>query len=178
MEEKNHYKMVNFRLNLEKTEEKEVFDFLEEIDHGTLKECYGNKSSFIKRVLIEFLHHKKAAKNQNISKEEVSQIEENFYQKLEVVMRSSKEELLCALPLAIKQVLEEVLATKVQDFDFHAGSNKVGMNANESIESADRITGGIGNETIHNSVKENISAVIPEETENLPEEAMSYFLGL
>ena len=66
----------------------------------------------------------------------------------------------------------------MQDFDFHAGSNKVGMNANESIESADRITGGIGNETIHNSVKENISAVIPEETENLPEEAMSYFLGL
>lgn len=178
MEEKNHYKMVNFRLNLEKTEEKEVFDFLEEIDHGTLKECYGNKSSFIKRVLIDFLHRKKVAENKNISKEEVNQMEESFYQKLEVVMRSSKEELLYALPLTIKQMLEEVLATKVQDFDFHAGSNKVGMKANESIESADRITGGIGNETIHNAGKENISAVIPEETENLPEEAMSYFLGL
>lgn len=178
MEEKKHYKMVNFRLNLEKTEEKVVFDFLEEIDHGTLKECYGNKSSFIKRVLIDFLYRNKEVENLNIAKEEATQMEESFCKKLEVVMRSSKEELLCALPLVIKQMLEEVLETRAQDFEFHASSNKVGMNANESIESADRITGRIGNETIHNSVKENISAVIPEETENLPEEAMSYFLGL
>ncbi|MBO5210139.1 MAG: hypothetical protein J6B68_12495 [Lachnospiraceae bacterium] len=53
---KDNYKIVNFRLNLEKKEEKELYDFLQSIDDGNLKNCYGSKSGFIKEILIAHMH--------------------------------------------------------------------------------------------------------------------------
>lgn len=53
---KDNYKIVNFRLNLEKKEEKELYDFLHSIDDGNLKNCYGSKSGFIKEILIAHMH--------------------------------------------------------------------------------------------------------------------------
>lgn len=53
---KDNYKIVNFRLNLEKKEEKELYDFLQSIDNGNLKNCYGSKSGFIKEILIAHMH--------------------------------------------------------------------------------------------------------------------------
>lgn len=183
MEEKNHFKMINFRLNLEKPEEKEIFDLLEEIDHGTLKECYGNKSTFIKRLLMDFLHDKKSGSNQNILKDKECQMEKNFQQRLEEVMRSSKEELLLALPVTIKPMLEEVITTRLHGIEMQSGGDKVGTVPAETIGRAngtqdEKIDGMTGDGAIQNAVKENASAVLPDETENLPEEALNYFLGL
>lgn len=53
---KDNFKIVNFRLNLEKKEEKELYDFLQSIDNGNLKNCYGSKSGFIKEILIAHMH--------------------------------------------------------------------------------------------------------------------------
>lgn len=53
---KDNFKIVNFRLNLEKKEEKELYDFLQSIDGGNLKSCYGSKSGFIKEILIAHMH--------------------------------------------------------------------------------------------------------------------------
>jgi hypothetical protein len=53
---KDNFKIVNFRLNLEKKEEKELYDFLQSIDNGNLKSCYGSKSGFIKEILIAHMH--------------------------------------------------------------------------------------------------------------------------
>ena len=53
---KDNFKIVNFRLNLEKKEEKELYDFLQSIENGNLKNCYGSKSGFIKEILIAHMH--------------------------------------------------------------------------------------------------------------------------
>lgn len=53
---KDNFKIVNFRLNLEKKEEKELYEFLQSIEHGNLKSCYGSKSGFIKEMLIAHMH--------------------------------------------------------------------------------------------------------------------------
>jgi hypothetical protein len=52
----DNFKIINFRLNLDKKEERELYDYLENIDKGGLKACYGSKSGFIKEVLMAHMH--------------------------------------------------------------------------------------------------------------------------
>ena len=45
---KDSFKTVSFRLNLEKQDEKEIYEYLESIDQGNQKQELGDKSKFLK----------------------------------------------------------------------------------------------------------------------------------
>lgn len=52
--------MINFRLNLSKREDKEIYDYLQNFDSPDFKAVLkGGKSNFIKMVLLSFIHNEK-----------------------------------------------------------------------------------------------------------------------
>ncbi len=52
--------MINFRLNLSKREDKEIYDYLRQFDSPDFKAVLkGGKSNFIKTVLLSFIRGEK-----------------------------------------------------------------------------------------------------------------------
>lgn len=52
--------MINFRLNLSKREDKEIYDYLQNFDSPDFKAVLkGGKSNFIKMVLLSFIRKEK-----------------------------------------------------------------------------------------------------------------------
>ncbi len=52
--------MINFRLNLSKREDKEIYDYLQQLDSPDFKAVLkGGKSNFIKTVLRSFIRGEK-----------------------------------------------------------------------------------------------------------------------
>lgn len=78
MAEKDNFLMVNFSLNLTKKSEKKFFEFLDEVDHGIHKEPYGNKSKFIKQILLDFIREEKELEKQEIIEKEEQQKQKTF----------------------------------------------------------------------------------------------------
>ncbi len=52
---KESFKTVSFRLNLDKHEEKEIYEYLESIDQGNQKQDLGDKSKFLKMLVREWI---------------------------------------------------------------------------------------------------------------------------
>ena len=52
---KDSFKTVSFRLNLEKQDEREIYEYLESIDRGNQKQEFADKSKFLKMLVKEWI---------------------------------------------------------------------------------------------------------------------------
>ena len=147
---KENYKIVNFRLNLEKKEEKELYDFLQSIDNGNLKSCYGSKSGFIKEILIAHMHGGVRHSNE---------FAESFASSnITGVVTAFRDDAKADLKTVVKEALQECLNTVDKEvFGGAAGSTDIGNVA----------TTLSGNEPS-----------IPKQTDDIPDDAMDYLKEL
>ncbi len=147
---KENYKIVNFRLNLEKKEEKELYDFLQSIDNGNLKSCYGSKSGFIKEILIVHMHGGVRHSNE---------FAESFASSnITGVVTAFTDDAKADLKTVVKEALQECLNTVDKEiFGGAAGSTDIGNVA----------TTLSGNEPS-----------IPKQTDDIPDDAMDYLKEL
>lgn len=147
---KDNYKIVNFRLNLEKKEEKELYDFLQGIDNGNLKNCYGSKSGFIKEMLIAHMHGGVRHSNE---------FAEGFASSnITGVVTAFTDDAKADLKTVVKEALQECLNTVDKEvFGGAAGSTDIGNVA----------TTLSGNEPS-----------IPKQTDDIPDDAMDYLKEL
>lgn len=147
---KDNYKIVNFRLNLEKKEEKELYDFLQGIDNGNLKNCYGSKSGFIKEILIAHMHGGVQHSNEFAGRSDNSDDSG--------VVTAFADDAKADLKTVVKEVLQECLNT----LDKETFGRAVGSadNGNAAITL-------LGNEPS-----------VPKQTDDIPDDAMDYLKEL
>lgn len=170
MAEKDNFQMVNFRLNLTKESEKELFEFLEEVDHGIYKERYGNKSKFIKEILLDFIYDEKEMKKEIIENVE-QQKQKDFLKVIENKFLKNNELLMQALPKILRDSIKELMDGKVFEIATENDNAKqpidyteLNIDVEEKVDKMDTLTDSGGE--------------LPKEAEKLPEDAMNYFLGL
>ncbi len=161
--------MVNFRLNLSKKEDREIYDYLCKFDSPDFKAVLkGGKSNFIKTVLLSFIRkEKQEQKVANALAERKAQNEE-LAELLGAKLDESQRALLQALPKLLEKVVLGALEGKVVTDDTAikgviASSNTVAENSNDVEGSAKA-----GDDT----------GVLPQVSEELLDEAFDYFSGL
>lgn len=147
---KDNFKIVNFRLNLEKKEEKELYDFLQSIDNGNLKSCYGSRSGFIKEILIAHMHGGASCKDGNAGDAGCA----NTTGVVAAFTDDVREEL--------RTVVKEALLECLDTMDKAAFGESVGFT-------------GKGNAVITPSDNE---PSVPEQTDDIPDDAMDYLKEL
>lgn len=171
--------MINFRLNLSKREDKEIYDYLQQLDGPDFKAVLkGGKSNFIKTVLRSFIRgekqEQKAAKTLAEQKAQNEELEEKLGAKLE----ECRKTLLQALPELVEKVVIETLESKmVVGNDLAAvlqtavescvSDTTLGAGTAESVKAVTAVTDDL----------ESIGA-LPQVSDKLPDEALDYFSGL
>lgn len=110
---KDSFKSVSFRLNLEKQDEKEIYEYLESIDQGNQKQELGDKSKFLKMLVKEWIASEvtKVATETKRREEEIFQ--KTLLENLSHEVEKGNESLAKALPELIRAVVKEVLADGV-----------------------------------------------------------------
>lgn len=147
---KDNYRIVNFRLNLEKKEERELYEFLQSIDNGNLKNCYGSKSGFIKEMLIAHMHGGVGRRDGNASG----------------AVGSSVIGVVTAFADEAREELKTVVKGAVQECLSILDKGVFG----ESVGSA-----GNGNAVI---IPPDREPSVPEQTDDIPDDAMDYLKEL
>ena len=171
--------MINFRLNLSKREDKEIYDYIQQFDSQEFKAVLkGGKSNFIKTVLLSYIRgikqEQKAAKTLAEQKAQNEELEEKLGAKLE----ECRKTLLQALPELVDKVVLGALEGKVVVGDDFAA---VLQTAVESCVSD--TTSGIGTaESVKavTTITDDLEStgVLPQVSDKLPDEALDYFSGL
>ena len=107
---RDSFKSVSFRLNLEKRDEKEIYEYLESIDQGNQKQELGDKSKFLKMLVKEWIAGEvsRVAIETKRQKEEIFQ--KTLLENLSHEVEKGNESLVKALPELIRAVVKEVLA--------------------------------------------------------------------
>ena len=110
---KDSFKTVSFRLNLEKQDEKEIYEYLESIDQGNQKQELGDKSKFLKMLVKEWIADEVAteAAENKLHEEEIFQ--KTLLENLSLEVEKGNESLVKALPELIRTVVKEVLTDGV-----------------------------------------------------------------
>lgn len=171
--------MINFRLNLSKREDKEIYDYLRQFDSPDFKAVLkGGKSNFIKTVLRSFIRgekqEQKAAKTLAEQKAQNEELEEKLGAKLE----ECRKTLLQALPELVEKVVIETLESKmVVGNDLAAvlqtaaescvSDTTLGAGTAESVKAVRAVTDDLES-----------TGVLPQVSDKLPDEALDYFSGL
>lgn len=107
---KESFKSVSFRLNLDKHEEKEIYEYLESIDQGNQKQEFGDKSKFLKMLVKEWIVDEVARKAAEIKRQEEEIFQKTLLENLSHEVEKGNESLVKALPELIRAVVKEVLA--------------------------------------------------------------------
>lgn len=147
---KDNYRIVNFRLNLEKKEEKELYEFLQSIDNGNLKNCYGSKSGFIKEILIAHMHGGAGSREENAG----GAVGSNVTGVVTAFTDEAREELKIVIKGAVQECLD---ALDKEAFGGFIGSTD---KENAVITETDR------------------AASVPQQTDDIPDDAMDYLKEL
>ena len=171
--------MINFRLNLSKREDKEIYDYIQQFDSQEFKAVLkGGKSNFIKTVLRSFIRgekqEQKAAKTLAEQKAQNEELEEKLGAKLE----ECRKTLLQALPELVEKVVIETLESKmVVGNDLAAvlqtavescvSDTTLGAGTAESVKAVTAVTDDLES-----------TGVLPQVSDKLPDEALDYFSGL
>jgi hypothetical protein len=171
--------MINFRLNLSKKEDKEIYDYIQQFDSREFKTVLkGGKSNFIKTVLLSYIRgikqEQKAAKTLAEQKAQNEELEEKLGAKLE----ECRKTLLQALPDLVEKVVIETLESKMVVSDDLAAVLQAAVascvsdttSGAETAESVKAVT----------AVADDLEStrVLPQVSDKLPDEALDYFLGL
>lgn len=170
--------MINFRLNLSKREDKEIYDYLRQFDSPDFKAVLkGGKSNFIKTVLQSFIRgekqEQKAAQTLAEQKAQNEELEEKFGAKLE----ECRKTLLQALPDLVEKVVIETLESKMvvsndlaavlQAVESCVSDTTSGAGTAESVKAVTAVAGDLES-----------TGVLPQVSDKLPDEALDYFSGL
>ena len=107
---KDSFKSVSFRLNLDKHEEKEIYEYLESIDQGNQKQEFGDKSKFLKMLVKEWIADEVAREAMETKRQEEEIFQKTLLKNLSHEVEKGNESLVKALPELIRAVVKEVLA--------------------------------------------------------------------
>ena len=107
---KDSFKSVSFRLNLEKQDEKEIYEYLESIDQGNQKQELGDKSKFLKMLVKEWIADEVAREAAETKRQEEEIFQKTLLENLSHEVEKGNESLVKALPELIRAVVKEVLA--------------------------------------------------------------------
>lgn len=171
--------MINFRLNLSKREDTEIYDYIQQLGSQEFKAVLkGGKSNFIKTVLLSYIRgikqEQKAAKTLAEQKAQNEELEEKLGAKLE----ECRKTLLQALPDLVEKVVIETLESKMMV------SNALAAVLQTAVEScvSDTASGAGTAESVKavTVVTDDLESigVLPQVSDKLPDDALDYFSGL
>lgn len=157
--------MINFRLNLSKREDKEIYDYLQNFDSPDFKAVLkGGKSNFIKMVLLSFIHKEKQEQEAIKALAERKTQNEELVEMMGARLDENQRTLLQALPEMVEKVVLEAL------------KDKIIAGVKNGAGDGDSVADGIGTKVATEVVIDN--GALPQVTEELPDEALDYFSGL
>ena len=110
---KDSFKSVSFRLNLDKQDEKEIYEYLDSIDQGNQKQELGDKSKFLKMLVKEWIADEVAREVAETKHQEEEIFQKTLLENLSHEVEKGNESLVKALPELIRAVVKEVLADGV-----------------------------------------------------------------
>ena len=171
--------MINFRLNLSKREDKEIYDYIQQFDSQEFKAMLkGGKSNFIKTVLLSYIRgikqEQKAAQTLAEQKAQSEELEEKLGEKLE----ECRNTLLQALPDLVEKVVIETLESKMVVGDDLAAVLQTTIERCVSDTTSE--TGTAESVKAVTAVADDLEStrVLPQVSDKLPDEALDYFSGL
>ena len=157
--------MINFRLNLSKREDKEIYDYLQNFDSPDFKAVLkGGKSNFIKMVLLSFIRKEKQEQEAIKALAERKAQNEELLEMIGARLDGNQRTLLQALPELVEKVVLEAL------------KGKIVAGVKNGAGDGDSVADGIGTKVATEVEIDN--GVLPQVTEELPDEALDYFSGL
>ena len=157
--------MINFRLNLSKREDKEIYDYLQNFDSPDFKAVLkGGKSNFIKMVLLSFIRKEKQEQEAIKALAERKAQNEELLEMIGARLDENQRTLLQALPELVEKVVLEAL------------KGKIVAGVKNGAGDGDSVADGIGTKVATEVEIDN--GVLPQVTEELPDEALDYFSGL
>ena len=157
--------MINFRLNLSKREDKEIYDYLQNFDSPDFKAVLkGGKSNFIKMVLLSFIHKEKQEQEAIKALAERKTQNEELVEMMGARLDENQRTLLQALPELVEKVVLEAL------------KGKIVAGVKNGAGDGDSVADGIGTKVA--TAVEIDNGVLPQVTEELLDEALDYFSGL
>ena len=155
---KDSFKTVSFRLNLEKQDEKEIYEYLESIDQGNQKQELGDKSKFLKMLVKEWIADEVAREAAETKHQEEEIFQKTLLENLSHEVEKGNECLVKALPELIRAVVKEVLAD---------GAITVAPKSPDETVS------------FHNETEEDSAAgVLPESGAEIPDDAFDFIDNL
>ena len=155
---KDPFKSVSFRLNLEKQDEKEIYEYLESIDQGNQKQELGDKSKFLKMLVKEWIADEVAREAAETKRQEEEIFQKTLLENLSHEVEKGNESLVKALPELIRAVVKEVLAD---------GAITVAPKSPDETVS------------FHNETEEDSAAgVLPESGAEIPDDAFDFIDNL
>lgn len=157
--------MINFRLNLSKREDKEIYDYLQNFDSPDFKAVLkGGRSNFIKMVLLSFIRKEKQEQEAIKALAERKTQNEELVEMMGARLDENQRTLLQALPELVEKVVLEAL------------KGKIVAGVKNGAGDGDSVADGIGTKVATEVEIDN--GVLPQVTEELPDEALDYFSGL
>lgn len=158
--------MINFRLNLSKKSDREIYDYLKQFDTPEFKAILkSSKSNFIKNVLLDFIHRE--SKEQEAVKQ--MKVEQKLHDEIVAGVENALEQRHNNLFLVLPHMIEEaVYAAMVRQ--------EINVVSLDSRSSAER---NLDNIKVVDKTKKVLQAKeseLPEVTDELPMEAFD-FLG-
>ena len=110
---KDSFKSVSFRLNLEKQDEMEIYEYLESIDQGNQKQELGDKSKFLKMLVKEWIADEVAREAAETKHQEEEIFQKTLLENLSHEVEKGNESLVKELPELIRTVVKEALTDGV-----------------------------------------------------------------
>ena len=155
--------MINFRLNLSKREDEEIYDYLQNFDSSNFKAVLkGGKSNFIKMVLLSFIRKEKQEAIKALAERKAQN--EELLEIIGARLDENQRTLLQALPELVEKVVLEAL------------KGKIVAGVKNGAGDGDSVADGIGTKVATEVEIDN--GALPQVTEELPDEALDYFSGL
>lgn len=165
--------MINFRLNLSKKDDREIYEYIQQFDSPDFKAVLrGGKSNFIKTVLLSYIREIKQEQEAAKALAEQKAQNEELAEMLGARLDESQETLLQILPELMEKVVLEALEGRViTDADLAATlQTAAGTYVADATSAAEGITTAA-------DVTDKTGA-LPEVSNELPEDALDYFSGL
>lgn len=171
--------MINFRLNLSKKEDREIYDYIQQFDSPDFKTVLkGGKSNFIKTVLLSYIRGIKQEQEATKKLAEQKAQNEELAEMLGAKLEESRKTLLQALPKLVEKVMLEALENKsvVGDDLAAALQNAVKSCVSNTTLGVRTAESGKAVTTVTDELEG--AGVLPQVSDKLPDEAFDYFSGL
>ena len=171
--------MINFRLNLLKNDDREIYDYIQQFESSEFKAVLkGGKSTFIKTVLLSYIRETKQEQKAAKTLAEQKALNEKLAEMLGAKLEESQKALIQTLPELVEKVLLEVLKGKAVVGDDLAATLQTAIESCVSNTTL-RVGNAESGKAVTTVTDELESAgVLPQVSDKLPDEALDYFSGL